>query len=43
MAIDINGYNDTFRAFADFANNATREMFRNAVIDMFGGESKIPE
>ena len=94
MAIDVNGYNETFKAFADFAkvmvdgrgnaksiarvttgvniaegalagrtitaattdkvfkffrsnddkeaNNTTREIFRNAIIDMFGGESKIP-
>lgn len=94
MAIDINGYNATFKAFTEFAtknvdagrgkaiarapvdvqagpltgrsitaattdsvrglfkwfrkpdeaaaNNATRELFRNAIVDMFGGESKIP-
>ena len=92
MALDINGYNDTFKAFADFAqakvnagqnkaiaratvgegplagrnitaattdsirgmfkwfrssndqtaNNTTRTLFKNAIIDMFGGESKIP-
>jgi len=91
MALDINGYNDTFRAFTDFAqakvnagqskavarapvdvqtgalagrtitaattdkvfkwfrspddvkaNDATRKIFRDAIIDMFGGESKIP-
>ena len=98
MAINVNGYNDTFQEFANFAkimvdgqgdensiarvttginvaegalagrtitasdtdsirglfkwfrsaddqaaNNATREIFKNAIIDMFGGESKIPE
>ena len=97
MALDVNGYNDTFRAFADFArisesagekkavarfttgadittgalagrnvvaassdsvrgifkwfrasddqkaNNETRKIFKEAIIDMFGGESKIPE
>ena len=94
MALDINGYNATFKAFADFAaksveagkgkaiarasadaatgalagrdikvatsdtlrgifkwsrsdddkaaNDATRQLFKNAIIDMFGGESKIP-
>ena len=94
MALDINGYNATFKAFTDFAqakvdagqnkaiarasadvqtgalagrnitaastdslrgifkwfrasgdqtaNNATRTLFKNAIIDMFGGESKIP-
>ena len=97
MALDINGYNDTFRAFADFAkimttgqgdensiarldtgvniaegslagrtitasttdsvrgifkwfrssddkaaNNEVRKLFKDAIIDMFGGESKIP-
>ena len=96
--LDVNGYNETFKAFADFAkimttgkgdensiarldtgvniaegalagrtitasttdsvrgffkwfrsaddqkaNNATREIFWNSIIDMFGGESKIPE
>ena len=25
------------------ANNATRELFRQSIIDMFGGESRIPE
>ena len=25
------------------ANNATRELFRQSIIDLFGGESKIPE
>jgi len=24
MALDINGYNDTFKAFADFAAQATK-------------------
>ena len=98
MALDINGYNDTFRAFADFAkimttgqgdensiarldtgvnivegslagrtitasttdsvrgifkwfrsaddkaaNNEVRKLFKDAIIDMFGGESKIPD
>ena len=90
MALDINGYNDTFRAFTDFAqtkvgerkeaavahivggggplsgrsvtatntdsayaftrsskdkvaNNDVRAVFRRAIIDMFGGESKIPK
>jgi len=87
MALDINGYNGTFRTFVDFAqktsrdgygsacakatlndrqitvsalslhetsavlrktaekdsNEATRTLFRNAIIDMFGGEAKIPE
>ena len=99
MAIDINGYNETFKAFTNFAtsmvrgqgdrnsiaritdginnisegplagrtitvakndsirgffkwfraddakiaNNATRDIFKRAIIDMFGGESKIPE
>ncbi len=92
MALDINtGYNDTFKAFADFAqqrinagektaiarvgeggglasrtisaattdslrnifnwtraddnkaaNDRTRALFKNAIIEMFGGESKIP-
>ena len=94
MALDINGYNATFKAFTDFAtqnveagkgkaiaraagdtatgalagrtisaattdsirhmfkwfrsaddqkaNNATRELFWNSIIDMFGGETKIP-
>ena len=94
MALDINGYNATFKAFTDFAtknveagnskaiarasadvqtgpltgrsitaattdsvrglfkwfrkpddkaaNDATRKIFRDAIIDMFGGESKIP-
>ena len=90
MALDINGYNDTFKAFVDFAqakkaandktavahgslgedgalagreikaastdwvhkrsrtdadvaaNDRTRAIFKNAIIDMFGGESKIP-
>lgn len=94
MALDVNGYNATFKAFTDFAtrsieagnskaiarapvdvqtgplagrsitaattdsirglfkwfrkpddvaaNNATREIFRNAIIDMFGGENEIP-
>ena len=90
MALDINGYNATFKAFADYAqqrvdahapktvidaetmrtfggrtilavsrshtdkvhnwmrtndqqiaNDRTRELFKNAIIDMFGGESKI--
>lgn len=95
MALDINGYNDTFRAFTDFAmknvdagkgkaiarapvdvqtgpltgrsvsaattdsvrglfkwfrssddkaaNDKAREIFRNAIAEMFGGENKIPE
>ena len=98
MPLDVNGYNDTFRAFADFAkimttgqgdensiarldtgvniaegslagrtitasttdsirgifkwfrsaddkaaNNEVRKLFKDAIIDMFGGESKIPE
>ena len=98
MALDINGYNETFRAFADFAklmttgqgdensiarigtgvniaegslagrtitasatdsvrgifkwfrsaddkaaNNEVRKLFKDAIIDMFGGESKIPD
>ena len=94
MALDINGYNATFKAFTDFAqakvdagqnkaiarasagvatgalagrtitaastdslrgffkwsrssddkaaNDATRKLFRDAIVDMFGGESKIP-
>jgi len=89
MALDINGYNATFKAFTDFAtqsveagkskavaraggegplagrvitaakhdwvgigagrlgslkdaNNAARDLFRNAIADMFGGEDKIP-
>ena len=94
MTLDINGYNATFKAFTDFAqqrvdagkgtaiaratadaatgalasrdikaattdslrgffkwsrssddkaaNDATRKLFRDAIIDMFGGESKIP-
>lgn len=25
------------------SNNATRDLFRQAIIDMFGGEAKIPE
>ena len=95
MALDVNGYNETFKAFVDFAkisegagekkaiarasidvrtgalagrevsasdtdsvrgifkwfrasdeqkaNNTTRKIFKDAIIDMFGGESKIPE
>ena len=95
MALDINGYSATFKAFTDFAaknieagqnkaiarasadvqtgalagrtvtasstdslrgifkwfraaddqkaNDATRTIFKNAIIDMFGGESKIPD
>ena len=98
MALDINGYNDTFRAFTDFAkvmtqskggmnsiarvdggvdittgalagrtvtasttdsirglfkwfrspddqtaNNETRKIFRDAINEMFGGDSKIPD
>ena len=95
MPLDINGYNETFKAFVDFAkisegagekkaiarasidvktgalagrevsasdtdsvrgifkwfrasdeqkaNNTTRKIFKDAIIDMFGGESKIPE
>ena len=98
MALDINGYSDTFRAFTDFAkvmtegkggmnsiarvetgvdittgalagrtvtasttdsirglfkwfrspddqtaNNETRKIFRDAINEMFGGESKIPD
>ena len=92
MALDINGYNATFTAFADFAtqsveagkekavarvnygktgpldsrtitaakgdwvgigagrlgglkdaNNVARSLFRNAVIEMFGGEDRIPQ
>ncbi len=92
MALDVNGYNNVFKAFVDFAqqnanvkkgkavaeaniqkspldgrkilavttsqtdsvhnwtrglnewvaNDRTRTLFRNAIIDMFGGESKIP-
>ena len=90
MALDINGYNQAFKAFADFAqqrvdahdskavmaarignldgrrvvalsqsqtdavhkwtrtneefavNDRTRTIFKKAIIDMFGGESKIP-
>ena len=93
MAIDINGYNATFKAFADFAahaksgstfaqisgeknavagtgplagrtivaktgfdfignvgrrqasrdvNNAVRDLFKQAIEDMFGGPEKIP-
>jgi hypothetical protein len=95
MALDINGYNETFKAFVDFAekasksldgkkaiarasidvttgalagrevkasdadsvrglfkwfrssddktaNNTTRQIFKDAIIDIFGGESKIP-
>lgn len=90
MPLDINGYNDTFKAFVDFAqakkaandktavargslgedgvlagreikaastdwvhkrsrsdadeaaNDRTRAIFKNAIIDMFGGEAKIP-
>ena len=94
MALDINGYNATFKAFTDFAqakvdagqnkaiarasagvatgalasrdiksattdslrgffkwsrssddkaaNDATRKLFRDAIVDMFSGESKIP-
>lgn len=90
MALDVNGYNEMFKAFVDFAqakmaanekkavargslgedgalvgreikasttdsvhkwsrtdadqdaNDRTREIFRNAIIDMFGGETKIP-
>jgi len=90
MALDINGYNETFKAFVDFAqakaaqnekkavargtlengelagrqvtaadtdyvhkrrrsendktaNDRTRDMFKAAVIDMFGGEARIPK
>ena len=90
MALDINGYNATFKAFTDFAtqsveagkskavaraggegalagrtitaakhdwvgigagrlgslkdaNNAARDLFRNAIADMFGGVDKIPQ
>ena len=98
MAINVNGYNDTFQNFVDFAkimmngqgdansiarvttgvnvaesvlagrtitaadsdsirgmfkwfrsandkaaNNEVRELFKNAIADMFGGDSKIPE
>ena len=94
MALDVNGYNETFKAFVDFAkiseattgkktivradvdengalvgrkvdvaetdhlrglfrwsrkdddkaaNNATRAIFKDAIVSMFGGESKIPE
>ncbi len=98
MALDINGYNATFKAFTDFAkvmtegkggmnsiarvetgvdittgalagrtitaaqgdslrhifkwtrseenqaaNNITRDLFKNAIIDMFGGEKNIPK
>ena len=95
MPLDVNGYNDTFKAFLDFArisesagetkaiaraaidvktgalagravtfsetdsvrgffkwfrsaddkaaNDTTRRIFKDAIIDMFGGESKIPE
>ena len=97
MALNVNGYNDTFQNFVDFAkirntmgdktaiarvttgvnvaegalagrtitasdtdslrgifkwfrsaddkaaNDATRKIFKDAIIDMFGGESKIPE
>lgn len=90
MALDINGYNATFKAFTDFAtqsveagkskavaraggegplagrvitaakhdwvgigagrlgslkdaNNAARDLFRNAIADMFGGPDKIPQ
>ena len=33
-----------FRSSDDkVANNAAREIFKNAIIDMFGGESKIPQ
>jgi len=88
MALDINGYNATFKAFTDFAtqsieagekkaiaradgtgglanrtiqpasgdwvgkirrsnesrdaNNVTRGLFKQAIIDMFGGENNIP-
>ena len=89
MALDINGYNATFKAFTDFAtqsveagkskavaraggegtlagrvitaakhdwvgigagrlgslkdaNNIARDLFRNAIADMFGGPDKIP-
>ena len=31
------------RARKQEANNAVRELFRQSIIDMFGGESKIPE
>ena len=89
MALDINGYNDTFKAFVNFAqsknpasemnavargrlgadgalaghqitasntdelhklsrsaddrtaNDRTRAIFKNAIIEMFGGEAKI--
>ncbi len=89
MALDINGYNATFKAFTDFAaksieagekkaiaradgtgglanrtiqpasgdwvgrigrsnesrdaNNITRGLFKQAIIDMFGGEKNIPK
>ena len=89
MALDINGYNATFKAFADFAaksieagekkaiaradgtgglanrtiqpasgdwvgkirrsnesrdaNNITRGLFKQAILDMFGGEKNIPK
>ena len=94
MALEVNGYSSTFKAFADFAaqqieagkskavarvdgegggalagrtvtasdtdsirgifkwfrssddqkaNNETRKIFRDAIIDMFGGDSKIPD
>ena len=91
MALDINGYNATFKAFTDFAqqrvdandakavvdarvnrlgnrkilavaqsrtdevhkwlrtndeyavNDRTRDLFKKAIVNMFGGESKIPE
>ena len=89
MSLDINGYNETFKAFVDFAqakaaennkkavargrledgalagrevtasdtdgvhkrgrtaddmaaNDSTRDIFKSAIIDMFGGEAKIP-
>ena len=90
MALDINGYNETFKAFVDFAqskaaqnekkavargtlengalagreikaadtdsvhkwrrseddktaNDRTRDIFKAAIIDMFGGEARIPK
>ena len=89
MSLDINGYNETFKAFVDFAqakmaannkkavacgtlengalvgrqitaaegdyvhkrsrtaneraaNDNTRDIFKSAIIDMFGGEARIP-
>ncbi len=46
MPLPINGYNETFKAFADFAAKSidamSRDLFKRTAVDMFGGEDKIP-